>query len=107
MKFFLLLIVVLGLTAGCSGSSSTPCSAGPSNGESCDVDQQSCTGAVACRSCNGALGLFELLPAFSCECTTGTVNGKTALYWQCALIPACTAGPGAFTDSKCTVPAGG
>jgi hypothetical protein len=104
MKVFVLLIGVFQMAIGCSGSSQ--CSSEPSNFDSCDVDQQICAGPVACRSCNAAPALWDVRPAWSCECATGTLDGKTGLYWQCALTPACTSGPDTFTDSKCTVPAG-
>jgi hypothetical protein len=103
MKVFLLLIAVFPVVVGCSGDM---CSSAPSNFEPCDVDQQTCMGPVACRPCNGPLGLWALIPAWSCGCGTTTLNGKTGLYWQCALPPACTSGPNTFTDSKCTMAAG-
>ena len=106
MKVFLLLIGVFQMAFGCSGGM---CSSQPSNFEPCDVDQQTCVGPVACRSCNAALGLWALTPAWSCACATGTLNGKTGLYWQCAVSPdhTCTPGPNTFKDSKCTMPASG
>lgn len=107
MKVFLLLIGVFQMAAGCGGSSSSGmCLSEPSNFERCDVAHQTCTGPVACRSCNGALGLWAFEPAWACGCETNSLNGKTGLYWQCALLPVCTPGPNTFTDSQCTKPAG-
>ena len=130
MKVFLLLIGVFQMAVGCSGgppnsdvgvclsqpsnfgSSGGPpnsdaglCLSQPSNFAPCDVDQQTCMGPVACRSCNGALRLWALRAAWSCGCATGTLNGRTGLYWQCALPPVCIPGPNTFTDSQCTVAA--
>lgn len=103
MKLFVLLVGVFQMAVGCSGGS---CSSRPSNFGPCDVDQQVCMGPVSCQSCNGPLALWALEPAWYCVCGTGTVDGKTGLYWQCALPPACTSGPDTFTDAKCTMPAG-
>jgi hypothetical protein len=101
MKVSLLLIGAFQMAVGCSGSSQ--CSSQPTNFEACDVDGQTCTGPVACQSCNDALRLWDLRPAWSCQCETNTLNEKTGLYWQCAVPPVCAAGPDTFTDSKCTI----
>jgi len=103
MKVFLL-VGFFQMAVACSGEA--PCSSQPHNFASCDVDHETCTGPVACRSCNGALGLWDLEPAWACTCATNTVvGGKTGLYWQCVLRPVCTPGPGTFTDSQCTMAA--
>ncbi len=104
MKVFLLLIGLLQMTVGCSDGG--VCSSQPQNFAPCNVDHQTCMGPVACRSCNGALGLWALEPAWACGCETNTLNGRTGLYWQCALgPPVCTPGPDTFTDSQCTMAA--
>ena len=101
MKVFLLVIGLFQMVVGCAGESS--CSSKPGNFAPCDVDHQICAGAVACRSCNSALGLWALEPAWYCGCEIGTLDGRTGLYWQCALPPACTPGSNTFTDSQCTI----
>jgi len=58
MKVFLLLIGLLQMTVGCSDGG--VCSSQPQNFAPCNVDHQTCMGPVACRSCNGALGLWHL-----------------------------------------------
>jgi|SRR5712664_3632445 len=102
MKVFLL-IGVFQMAVGCSGD---VCLSQPQNFASCNVDHQTCMGPVACRSCNGALSLWALEPAWACGCETNTLDGRTGLYWQCALGPVCTPGPHTFTDSQCTIAAG-
>jgi len=102
MKVFLLLIGVVQMAVGCSGDGEV-CSSQPQNFAPCNVDRQTCMGPVACRSCNGTLGLWALEPAWGCGCETNSLNGRTGLYWQCAIgSPVCTPGPDAFTDSQCT-----
>ena len=107
MKVFLLLIGVVQMVVGCSGDGEGflpgMCSPQPQNFEPCNVDRQTCMGPVACRSCNSALRLWALEPAWGCGCGTNTVGGRTGLYWQCAIgPPVCTPGPDTFTDSRCT-----
>jgi len=71
----------------------------------CTLDEQPCGGQSVCRSCNSALGLWAMMPVWSCVCASATVNGSTGLYWQCPSIPVCLLGPGTFVDSLCTVSA--
>jgi hypothetical protein len=100
MKVFLLFIGVIQMAGGCSGREE--CSSQPQNFASCSVEHQTCVGPVACRSCNATLALWALEPTWECGCETNTLNGRTGLYWQCALAPVCAAGPDTFTDSQCT-----
>lgn len=78
---------------------------GPQIG-ACTLDEHPCAGQTACRSCNAALGLWKIMPAWLCVCASITVNGSTGLYWQCPSLPVCTLGPDTFVDSQCTEPAG-
>jgi hypothetical protein len=75
----------------------------------CTLDEHPCGGQSACRSCNDALGLWKMMPVWSCVCASATVNGSTGLYWMCPSQPVCTLDPGTFSetflDSQCTVPA--
>ena len=64
-----------------------------------------CGGQSVCRSCNSGLGLWAVMPVWSCVCASATVNGSTGLYWQCPSGPVCQLGPGTFVDSQCTEPA--
>ena len=84
------------------------CTAQPQNFGSCPLEGQSCAGPTACRSCNGALGLWAILPAWFCTCAANTVGGSEGLYWACANAPVCTRGPSTgyptFADSQCTIP---
>ena len=71
----------------------------------CTLDEHPCGGISTCRSCNGALGLWRMMPVWPCACENATVNGATGLYWQCSSGGAvCQPGPGNFVDSQCTVP---
>jgi len=71
----------------------------------CTLDEHPCGGISTCRSCNGALGLWRMMPVWPCACESATVNGATGLYWQCSSGGAvCQPGPGNFVDSQCTVP---
>ena len=78
---------------------------GPQIG-ACTLDEHPCAGQTACRSCNAALGLWKIMPAWLCVCASITVNGSTGLYWQCPSLPVCTLGPDTYVDSECTEPAG-
>jgi hypothetical protein len=71
----------------------------------CTLDEHPCGGQSVCRSCNSALGLWAIMPVWSCVCASATVNGSTGLYWQCPSGPVCQLGPGTFVDSQCTEPA--
>ena len=72
----------------------------------CTLDEHPCGGQSVCRSCNAGLGLWKIMPVWSCVCANATVNGSTGLYWQCPSLPVCTLGPDTFVDSQCTEPAG-
>ena len=74
---------------------------GPQIG-ACTLDEHPCAGQTACRSCNAALGLWKIMPAWLCDCASMTVNGSTGLYWLCPSLPVCTLGPETFVDSQCT-----
>jgi hypothetical protein len=71
----------------------------------CTLDEHPCGGQSVCRSCNAALGLWKMMPVWSCVCASVTVNGSTGLYWECPSSPVCQLGPGTFVDSQCTEPA--
>jgi hypothetical protein len=71
----------------------------------CTLDEHPCGGQSVCRSCNSGLGLWAIMPVWSCVCASATVNGSTGLYWQCPSVPVCQLGPGTFVDSQCTQPA--
>ena len=81
---------------------------GPAIG-TCTLDQHPCAGQTVCRSCNAALGLWKIMPAWSCACASMTVSGSMGLYWVCPSQPVCTLDPGTFPDTfldaDCTVPA--
>jgi hypothetical protein len=112
MRLRLPLILVglaLGLESGCgskalSTADGGTCTSAPVGFPPCSVAGSYCTGPTACRSCNGALGLWAILPAWDCACTTATINGSTSLRWECPSEPVCTVSPGTFTDSQCTMP---
>jgi hypothetical protein len=72
----------------------------------CTLDEHPCGGQSTCRSCNGALSLWRMMPVWGCACASATVNGETGLYWQCPSVPVCQPGIGTFVDSECTQPAG-
>src|SRR5450631_3788360 len=41
----------------------------------CTLDENPCGGQSVCRSCNSALGLWAIMPVWSCVCASATVNG--------------------------------
>jgi hypothetical protein len=81
---------------------------GPETGP-CTLDEHPCAGKTACRSCNAALGLWKIMPVWTCDCASRAVNGSMGLYWMCPSQPVCTLDrstfPDTFLDNQCTVPA--
>jgi hypothetical protein len=104
--------LALGLGSGCGSSARSTadggaCTSAPVGFPPCSVAGSYCTGPTACRFCNASLGLWAITPAWDCACATTTINGSMSLRWQCPSEPVCTAGPGTFTDSQCTMPSVG
>ena len=101
--------LALGLGGGCgskalSTADGGACTSAPVGFSPCSVPGSYCTGPTACRSCNTALGLWAIAPAWDCACAPDNINGSTSLRWQCPSEPVCTVGPGTFTDDQCMVP---
>ena len=103
--------LALGLSGGCgskalSTADGGACTSAPVGFQPCSVPGSYCTGPTACRSCNAALGLWTIAPAWDCACTPATINGSMSLRWECPSEPVCAVGPGTrFADSQCTVSA--